>query len=167
MEYFYMMKLKVTLILTLLAFSLVGCGMTTTVEDTADNVKDDIENTMDPNKDNDANMNNGATGDTTNGGSMESLDTLKKSVSEAVTKVNEVKASGSTETDRTKYFELKQELDKLDDRLESLEDSLENKHRDGNLSFEEYRSQEREIEKLEDELDNAEDRLESAFGFDD
>lgn len=176
-----MKKFKSTLILTLLAFSLVGCGMTTTMEDTAENVKDDVENTVDPDRndveDNDANGNtamdntvNNATENTGNNsddGSVESLDTLKKAVNEAVTKVNEVKASGTTEEDRTRFFELKQELDKLDDRLEALEDDIENKHKNENLSFEEYRSQEREIEKLEDELDHAEDRLESAYGFND
>ena len=55
----------------------------------------------------------------------------------------------------------------MEDRLDYYDDDIEMQYRQGELSLEDYRSQEHSLELLEDQLDRAEDTLEYTFGMDD
>lgn len=86
----------------------------------------------------------------------------------AVTKkINNAKTSSNAKTNQNRFYNLKQQLDKIENDLDSLDDTFEHSYESGQMTFEVYKNRERSIEKLEDKLDLAEDALENKFGIDD
>lgn len=97
----------------------------------------------------------------------DTLDTLETVVNDAVKEAEAAKPSGSASEKRERFFTLKHELESVEDRLDYYDDDIEMQYRQGELSLEDYRSQEHSLELLEDQLDRAEDTLEYTFGMDD
>ena len=95
------------------------------------------------------------------------LDTLETAVNDAVKEAEAAKPSGSAGEKREQFFNLKHELENVENRLDYYDDDIEMQYRQGELSLEDYRSQEHSLELLEDQLDRAEDTLEYTFGMDD
>ena len=94
-------------------------------------------------------------------------DTLETAVNDAVKEAEAAKPSGSASEKREQFFNLKHELENVENRLDYYDDDIEMQYRQGELSLEDYRSQEHSLELLEDQLDRAEDTLEYTFGMDD
>ena len=105
--------------------------------------------------------------DSSNSAAEDDMDSLTKAVNEAVKKANNTSPSGSNDENQKKFFEVKGELQDVDNRLERYEEKIESEFHQGNLTYEKARDAEREIERLEEKLDDAEDRLENVFGYDD
>lgn len=97
----------------------------------------------------------------------DTLDTLETAVNDAVKEAEAAKPSGSAGEKREQFFNLKHELENVENRLDYYDDDIEMQYRQGELSLEDYRSQEHSLELLEDQLDRAEDTLEYTFGMDD
>lgn len=96
-----------------------------------------------------------------------SFSELEKNAAEAIQKADAATAAGNRESDQKLYLEHKSALEAVDRAIDVYEDDLEAKYRNGELTYEEYRTKDAEAEKLEDSLDAAEDRLENKFGIDD
>lgn len=163
-----------------LSFTLVGCG------DDDDREKEALESKVEQLEQQITNLekgsgqsasdddaapateeNNAAASQNSNAASADTLETLEKAVTDAVAKVDKAKASSSFEENRTKFFELKNELEAVEDRLDRFDDDIEYQYKQGSITLDDYRSQERSLEALEDDLDLAEDKLEYTFGMDD
>ena len=97
----------------------------------------------------------------------DTLDTLETAVNDAVKEAEAAKPSRSASEKREQFFNLKHELENVENRLDYYDDDIEMQYRQGELSLEDYRSQEHSLELLEDQLDRAEDTLEYTFGMDD
>lgn len=97
----------------------------------------------------------------------DTLDTLETAVNDAVKEAEAAKPSGSASEKREQFFNLKHELENVENRLDYYDDDIEMQYRQGELSLEDYRSQEHSLELLEHQLDMAEDTLEYTFGMDD
>lgn len=139
-----MKNLNLLSLIVLLTLTIAGC--TTTVDETYADREKELENKI--------------TED-------ETLESLEKTVKNIIAKVDSATPSGTVEENRTKFFDLKSELDTLENELDSHEDYLETQYNQDLISYEEYRAQEKELEKLENDLENAEDRLEMKFRIDD
>lgn len=97
----------------------------------------------------------------------DTTESLTKAVDEVTAKADSAVPNGNTEEKRAQFFNLKDELDLTDQRLDSFDDYIESQYKQGQLSYEDYRSQEQILENLEDKLDASEDKLERTFGIDD
>lgn len=170
-----MKNLKLLSLIALLALTIVGC--TALVDEASVDREKELENRITEleqeiislEKEN-VSKNSAPTNDDAaniESSEHETLDSLRKAVEDVIAKVNSATPSGTIEENRTKFFDLKSELDALENELDSHEDYLEAQYRQNLISYEECRSQEKELEKLENNLENAEDRLEIAFRIDD
>lgn len=99
--------------------------------------------------------------------SPDTIDSLTKEVSKVAKKVDAAQPSKEKEKKQTEFFQLKEELDVVEERLDAYEDSIESQYRQGSISYEEYKSEEKQLDALEDKLEKWEDKLESSFGLDD
>lgn len=97
----------------------------------------------------------------------DTIESLTRAVDEVTKKADSAVPSGNTDEKRTQFFELKDELDIVDHRLDTYDDYIENLYKRGEISYDDYKSQERQLEELEDKLDASEDKLEFNFGIDD
>ena len=97
----------------------------------------------------------------------DTIESLTKAVDEVTAKADSATPSGSADEKRTQFFNLKDELDLVDRRLDTYDDYIESQYKQGNLSYEDYRNQERTLESMEDKLDASENKLERTFGIDD
>lgn len=139
-----MKNLNLLSLIALLTLTIAGC--TTTVDETYADREKELENKI--------------TED-------ETLESLEKAVKNIIAKIDSATPSGTVEENRTKFFDLKSELDALENELDSHENYLEAQYRQDIITYEECRSQEKELEKLENDLENAEDCLEMKFRIDD
>lgn len=172
---YYMKNLKLLPLIALLTLAISGC--TAPVDEASADREKELENRIAEleqeitslEKENVSTNSVTANDDTGQVASseVETLDSLEKAVTDAVSKVDSATPSGTAQENQTKFFDLKNELDALDNKLDSHDDYLEAQYRQNLISYEEYRSQEKKLEKLEDTLENAEDRLERTFGIDD
>ncbi len=176
-----MKNLKTLAIIGLLALTTIGCAapvdeaaadrekaLTNRVEELEQEITSLEKKKNTENTDNstalDTVSDNASTGDITETVTLESLTNL---VEAAVNKVDTTKPAGTTDEIQTTFFNIKHELDAIDNQIDSFDDYLESQLRQGLITRDEYRLQEAELEELEDKLDNAEDRLEISFGMDD
>lgn len=102
-----------------------------------------------------------------NNGTSDTVETLTKEVENIIKKVDAVTPSKNTEKKRTEFFEYKDQLQLVEQRVDDYEDYIENEYRQGRISYEKYKKKERQLEELEDRLDASEDKLERNFGMDD
>lgn len=105
--------------------------------------------------------------DTSKNATTDTIESLTKVVDEVTAKADSATPSGNTDEKTTQFFNLKDELDLIDQRLDSYEDYIESQYKQGNHSYDDYRSQKRTLKELEDKLDASEDKLERTFGIDD
>lgn len=96
----------------------------------------------------------------------DTTESLTKAVDEITAKADSAVPNGNTEEKRAQFFNLKDELHLTDQRLDSYDDYIESQYKQGQLSYEDYRSQAQILENLEDKLDASEDKLEQTFGID-
>ena len=146
-----MNNLRLLAISALLIISISGCA--TPIDEAATEREKELENS------NAIVNSNTPTADT--------IDSLTKAVADTIAKADSATPSGTDQENQTRFFDLKHELDALDNKLDSHDDYLEAQYKQNLLSHEEYRSQKKQLEKLENDLDNAEDRLEKTFRIDD
>lgn len=173
-----MKKMKMLGVIGLMALTLTGCQNTSdreaALEDQVSQLEQQVTSLEKENKElsvtvsdsSDTSENTGSENISENV-SDDDIDSLTKAVNEVVKKANDASPSGSNDANQKKFFELKGELQEVENRLERYEDKVEDDYRQGNLSYEKARDAEIAIERLEDKLDNAEDRLENVFGYDD
>lgn len=99
--------------------------------------------------------------------SVDTVDSLTKEVERVVKKADATTPSKDKEKKKTEFLQLKEELDAVEDRIDAYEDYVESQYRQGDITYEEYKSKERELEALEDKLDKWEDKLERKYGLED
>lgn len=100
-------------------------------------------------------------------GKADTIESLTKEVDEVIGKADSAVPSGNTDEKRTQFFQLKDELDAVDRRLDKFDDYIESLYKSGEIQYDDYRNKERTLEELEDKLDASEDKLEFNFGIDD
>lgn len=103
--------------------------------------------------------------DTSKNATTDTIESLTKAVDEVTAKTDSATPSGNTDEKTTQFFNLKDELDLIDQRLDSYEDYIESQYKQSNLSYDDYRNEERALKELEDKLDASEDKLERTFGI--
>lgn len=170
-----MKNLNLLSLIVLLTLTIAGC--TTTVDETYADREKELENRITEleqeiislEKGNVSQDSTPTNDDTVNSVSSENrtLDSLRKAVKNTIAKIDSATPSGTVEENRTKFFDLKSELDALENELDTHENYLKAQYRQDIISYEECRSQEKELEKLENDLENAEHRLEMIFRMDD
>lgn len=106
-----------------------------------------------------------ATDATDNHVPSDTVESLTKDVKKVIQKADAATPSGNADEKKTKFFELKDELDLVEDRLDDYDDYIESQYKRGSLSYEDYKKQERSLSDLEDKLDVSEDKLERTFGI--
>ena len=89
------------------------------------------------------------------------------SVSELLDSVRAAIPANEADIDVMKFVALERELDSLDDKMDSFEDTLEATYRAGDISREKHRFYKDELEYMEDALDEAEDVLDVVHDDDD
>lgn len=97
----------------------------------------------------------------------DTIESLTSAVEEVTAKADSATPSGNTKENRTQFFNLKDELDLVERRLDAYDDYIEAQYKQSNLTYEDYRNQEQALEDIEDKLDASEDRLERTFGIND
>lgn len=97
----------------------------------------------------------------------DTIDSIAEAVDEVTKKTDGAVPSGNAEEKRTQFFQLKSELDIVDDRLDAFEDYIEDMYKSGDITYDDYINKDKTLEELEDKLDASEDRLELNFGIDD
>lgn len=95
------------------------------------------------------------------------IDALRIEVNDLAKRVEATEPLGTRDERRKQYFALDMEIDKLDDKIDLLEDRVKADYIARILTWEEYRSIERELETFEERLDRADDILEKIFGIND
>ena len=65
------------------------------------------------------------------------------------------------------YWEWKNKIETLENKLDRYEDELERMYRNSQLSYNDYRTFDAQLESIEDILDRAEDNLEDRTNYDD
>lgn len=95
------------------------------------------------------------------------IDTLRIEVNDLVKRVESTRPVGTRDEQRKQYFALNMEIDKLDDKIDTLADRVKADYIAEILTWEEYRSIERKLEAFEERLDHADDILEKMFGIND
>ncbi|WP_042349283.1 hypothetical protein [Bacillus massiliigorillae] len=88
-------------------------------------------------------------------------------VAAMIKKAESTKPIGTKDENLNTYLAVKQEIEQLDDSMDAYDDQLEADYHAGNLTAEQYQTQERKLDALEDQLDQAENALEIRFGIDD
>lgn len=99
--------------------------------------------------------------------SADTVESLTKEVDKVVKKIDAATPSKDKEKKETVFFQLKEELDIVEDRIDAYEDCVESQYRQGSISYEDYKKKEQQLEVLENKLDKWEDKLESSFRLDD
>lgn len=99
--------------------------------------------------------------------SIDSIDSIKETVDNAVSKVEKVTVPDGEEERKNQFFNIKEELNSLEDQLDMYDDYLDAQYRQGNISYDDYKKWERKLDELENKLDAAEDKLERMFGIED
>lgn len=79
--------------------------------------------------------------------------------------ITSLKPAATYKERRTQYYSWEKKLDKISDKLDLLDDQLEDKCRDGKLSWSTYRSLEKKIDKVENYIDVVEDLLDKVFDY--
>ena len=102
-----------------------------------------------------------------NEAASDTIESLTSAVEEVTAKADSATPSGNKDESRTQFFNLKDELDLVERRLDTYYDYIEAQYKQGNLSYEDYRNQEQALEDIENKLDASEDRLERTFGIND
>lgn len=97
----------------------------------------------------------------------DTIDSIAEAVDEVTKKTDGAVPSGNAEEKRTQFFQLKRELDIVDDRLDAFEDYIEDMYKSGDITYDDYINKDKTLEELEDKLDASEDKLELNFGIDD
>lgn len=105
------------------------------------------------------------TSDTTLDTTSDTVESLSKEVNKITTKIDSATPSQNEDEKRTDFFALKDELELVEERIDAYDDYIESQQKRGNLSYEDYKSQERLLDELEDKLDASEDKLERTFGI--
>lgn len=97
----------------------------------------------------------------------DTIDSLTNAVDEVTKKADSAIPSDNKDEKKAQFIELKNEIDTVDHRLDKHDDYIENLYKRGEISYDDYRSQEKQLDELEDKLDASEDKLEFNFGIDD
>lgn len=97
----------------------------------------------------------------------DTIESLTNAVDEVTKKADSAIPSDNRDEKRAQFIELKNEIDTVDHRLDKHDDYIENLYKRGEISYDDYRSQEKKLDELEDKLDASEDKLEFNFGIDD
>ncbi|MBD5134339.1 MAG: entericidin EcnA/B family protein [Lachnospiraceae bacterium] len=97
----------------------------------------------------------------------DTIESLINAVDEVTKKADSAIPSDNKDEKQAQFIELKDEIDTVDHRLDKHDDYIENLYKRGEISYDDYRSQEKQLDELEDKLDASEDKLEFNFGIDD
>ena len=81
--------------------------------------------------------------------------------------INNLTVPGNRSDAISLYWEWKNKLETLENKLDRYEDELERMYRNNQLSYSDYRTFDRSLESIEDILDRAEDTLEYITNYDD
>lgn len=82
-------------------------------------------------------------------------------------KVNDAQPTSDYETNSESFYQLKTEIDDIENNLDAVGNLIENNYKADKLSFEQYRIYEKTLDALEDSLDFVEEALENKFNIDD
>lgn len=85
-----------------------------------------------------------------------------KTIKQAIKKI---KLASTYSGRRTQYYKYVKKIKKIENKLESLEDTWEIKYERGKISRSQYKSIERKVDSAEDYLERVEDYLEQKFSY--
>lgn len=91
------------------------------------------------------------------------FDALSAEVADLIKRVGTARPTGTAGERQRQFIELHQAIDRLDDKIDMLEDRVKADYLSGALTWEAYRNMDRRLDALGDRLDRAEDRLERVF----
>lgn len=94
------------------------------------------------------------------------LSVLSELVQDLEQRIKDAAPTGSAQEQREQFYNLKGEIDLVENELDALEDDLEAQYHSGSLDASSYQDSDRQIDALEDQLDRCEDQLELIFGID-
>lgn len=94
------------------------------------------------------------------------IQTFTSEVSDIISRVENTMPTGTSEEQQTQFFDLKNEIEALENRLDDFDDQVEKSFNTNGITQEEYKKLEQELENLEELLESAENKLEFAFGMD-
>ncbi|MGN1166320.1 MAG: hypothetical protein ACI4S2_07855 [Lachnospiraceae bacterium] len=99
--------------------------------------------------------------------SVESIASLKETIDNVIAKVDKATPYENSEKRKNQFFELKKELNAVEEQLDVYDDYLDSQYQQGTLSYEDYKKWEQKLDEAEDKIDAAEDKLERTFGIKD
>lgn len=94
------------------------------------------------------------------------IQSLTFEVSDMISRVENTMPTGTAEEQQTQFFDLKNDVEALENRLDDFDDSIEHSYKNDGITQEEYTKLEQELENLEDLLEASENKLEFTFGMD-
>lgn len=126
-----------------------------------------LKNTATNNSANSSDNSIDSSGNTSSQVTSDTIESLTQAVDEVTSKADSATPTGNAEEKRSLFFSFKDELNMVEERLDTYDDYIESQYKRGSLSFEDYQSQERLLKNMEEKLDTCEDKLERTFGIDD
>lgn len=96
---------------------------------------------------------------------VKKIDAYKSDAKALKTQISKTKLADTSKKRKSQYRSLEKKIDAIDDKLDKLEDTWEDKYEDGKITRSQYRSLEKKIEAVEDYLDDLEDYLEEKFDY--
>lgn len=96
---------------------------------------------------------------------VKKIDAYEEEAEALETKINETELAETRGKRKRQYRSLEGKIEAIDDKLDRLEDTWEDKYEDGKITRSQYRSLEKKIEAVEDYLDDLEDYLEEKFDY--
>lgn len=95
------------------------------------------------------------------------LTSLTNATNEMVNKMNNAQPPNDFNQRRNQFYALKQEMQQVENQIDTTDDRAELDYKTGKMTYEEYRNLELQLDALDNQLDRAKDDLEYRFGIDD
>lgn len=95
------------------------------------------------------------------------LDEIISAVEALIGRIRTARPSGTRQEQYSQFIGYRQEIDRLEDRIDVTEDKVKDDYRAGIITRAEYKNIDRILDTLDERLDRAEDQLERIFGMDD
>ena len=91
----------------------------------------------------------------------------EEAINKITKSINDAQTSSDPQVNQDTFYALKQQIDRIENDLDILEDTFEYDYESGKLSFNDYKTRKRSLDKLDDKLEFAEEALENKFHIDD
>ena len=91
----------------------------------------------------------------------------EEAINKITKSINDAQTSSDPQVNQDTFYALNQQIDRIENDLDILEDTFEYDYESGKLSFNDYKTRKRSLDKLDDKLEFAEEALENKFHIDD